>query len=424
MKLNNNETDKTNNYFTKVDFETCHSTELKIKETSADPNLQAHSMSDTLSYSVEPDHTLDGGSAQSRSRSSSVGGSCSVKDTEGRSVCALQWIVSLKEIEEACLGVNRDFPTLMATNEKLYAGIVFLYAKQVGGKWRLVKFYAQQIVDRDAQYAEAHDRLMRLIRRTGDVVSDVKLQSFKEFQAKVKGWDDARSSYVFHRDHDAAQIAVRAGNPMPPQRLQLDGLCFMHGPVIMQYYLRVMATPEERDIGMIDMTHYIRQSFPDEHLEKYIMRDEGGDSWGTMQDMLLRSDHLQSTTVEKVDDAMLRKHGICLIYSFEAYSDFMKDSTLVHVGAPDKSKKKEGHHAMVIIGVRMEGARKKFLVQNFWKDKQFVEFDSAYLEACRARIAFVDCEHRQTYTRKSFDCTHANNLEALDSQNAPPMDRD
>jgi hypothetical protein len=44
---------------------------------------------------------------------------------------------------------------------------------------------------------------------------------------------------------------------------------------------------------------------------------------------------------------------------------------------------------MVLVGVRMEGSEKVFLLQNWWRKKQFVEVSEGYLRRCEARIAFV-----------------------------------
>jgi hypothetical protein len=43
-------------------------------------------------------------------------------------------------------------------------------------------------------------------------------------------------------------------------------------------------------------------------------------------------------------------------------------------------------HAMILLGVN---ADRKFLLQNWWKKKQFVECSESYLEECGAEAIFV-----------------------------------
>ena len=45
---------------------------------------------------------------------------------------------------------------------------------------------------------------------------------------------------------------------------------------------------------------------------------------------------------------------------------------------------------MIIIGVRSdENGRKYYLLQNWWKEKQFVEIDYEYLKVCQPTLYYV-----------------------------------
>jgi hypothetical protein len=50
-----------------------------------------------------------------------------------------------------------------------------------------------------------------------------------------------------------------------------------------------------------------------------------------------------------------------------------------------------GFHAMVLVGHRYEKCKNKlyFLLQNWWKNKQFIEVDEDYLEISGANITFI-----------------------------------
>ena len=61
-------------------------------------------------------------------------------------------------------------------------------------------------------------------------------------------------------------------------------------------------------------------------------------------------------------------------------------------------------HAMVLVGARKEGGKHYFLLQNWWKQKQFVEVDVDCLKSRGATVYFV--ETPQTKIPKSFPQTH------------------
>ncbi len=54
---------------------------------------------------------------------------------------------------------------------------------------------------------------------------------------------------------------------------------------------------------------------------------------------------------------------------------------------------------MVVLGIRMEGQSRMFLLQNWWRDKQFVEVSDEYLDFMDCSICFVATP--QTFLR---DC--------------------
>ena len=44
---------------------------------------------------------------------------------------------------------------------------------------------------------------------------------------------------------------------------------------------------------------------------------------------------------------------------------------------------------MILIGCRTEETKNYFLLQNWWKKKQFVEVDEEYLKACSPTLFYV-----------------------------------
>ena len=44
---------------------------------------------------------------------------------------------------------------------------------------------------------------------------------------------------------------------------------------------------------------------------------------------------------------------------------------------------------MNLIGYRIENNKYYYLLQNWWKNKQFIEVDSDYMQSCNAIVTFV-----------------------------------
>ena len=77
---------------------------------------------------------------------------------------------------------------------------------------------------------------------------------------------------------------------------------------------------------------------------------------------------------------------------------------------------------MVLLAVRTESVtgHRRFLVQNFWKGKQFVEMDKAYFEACLGVVFFVKTRQPQepsgTFARSAGAWVEADGGSSPDSQ--------
>lgn len=65
------------------------------------------------------------------------------------------------------------------------------------------------------------------------------------------------------------------------------------------------------------------------------------------------------------------------------------------------SSKVSGRHAMVLVGFRQDGAELRFLLQNWWVSKPFVEVSQEYLVAAESRVFFVTTPQ----THNAFEAT-------------------
>lgn len=76
-----------------------------------------------------------------------------------------------------------------------------------------------------------------------------------------------------------------------------------------------------------------------------------------------------------------------LVSGFRVFKAFQMSDEVSFVGSPDK--KFEGHYAMVLFGVRRTAAGEYFfLLQNWWKDRHFIEVSAEYMHYCGAIITF------------------------------------
>jgi hypothetical protein len=89
--------------------------------------------------------------------------------------------------------------------------------------------------------------------------------------------------------------------------------------------------------------------------------------------------------------SFLRVHGPALISRFHIYPHFKESSCTSFSMIPEGEKVLETLHAMVLVGYRDDEKLKEtyFLVQNWWKDRYFIEVTASYLEAAQADVVFV-----------------------------------
>jgi hypothetical protein len=120
------------------------------------------------------------------------------------------------------------------------------------------------------------------------------------------------------------------------------------------------------------MSKLIREIFTAEQLEQHIFYDGGGSSHSMLKYILMKgsksfaSDNLVYN---------LRRFGPGLVSLFEVHEEFTEKTKFSYSGKPKGDF--IGLHAMVLIGHRKDSNGKDiFLLQNWWKDKQFIEVNN------------------------------------------------
>ena len=87
-------------------------------------------------------------------------------------------------------------------------------------------------------------------------------------------------------------------------------------------------------------------------------------------------------------------YGPALVQGFRVENKFISDS-LIHSGDAHTIIESLGQHAMVLIGYRYENGQPRYLFQNWWKNKPFVDVNVDYIEACGVILHFVETPQTQ-----------------------------
>ena len=140
------------------------------------------------------------------------------------------------------------------------------------------------------------------------------------------------------------------------------------------------------------------ESFTSEQLYQHIIEDEGGQSCDFLERILEPgSGVLHISDPSTISQGDMERYGPGLVYQFKVHEDFEIPGCLSYLDKPMTYR--DQRHSMVLIGIRMEGKQKIFLLQNWWRKKQFVEVSAEYLSACSASVAFVKTPQTKVPTR-------------------------
>jgi hypothetical protein len=124
-------------------------------------------------------------------------------------------------------------------------------------------------------------------------------------------------------------------------------------------------------------------------LIRHIWDNEGGDSRAFLEKILLPDPEPVLSSCDAMANlrAAMNLYGPGLVQGFKVEASFADSSNWQHLGV--RAGPSTGLHAMVLVGHRKEGNSDRYLLQNWWKSKPFVEVDSQYLESCGVVIHFV-----------------------------------
>jgi hypothetical protein len=246
---------------------------------------------------------------------------------------------------------------------------------------------------------------------------------FDHIPSDVQSWERAMSCELAHWRSPSHYVWFLQRGTRPLQRSQPSRLSYLHAPIVLISYIRQLFG---RGPEMIDMMEWMRRSASCEVLDGHIFTCRI-DSCLLLEILLTSLTSIIRLAWYEIDDATLKCYGPGLVCGFDVSRGFEEEGKFRYgdEDIPDPKSDSEfgtltnDRHAMVLVGVCVspETRQRVFLLQNWWRRKQFVECSQGYLEACGARAIFVMDGSGISANIPYMDCIYA---EAADIDRGEP----
>lgn len=230
------------------------------------------------------------------------------------------------------------------------------------------------------------------------------------------------SEFPAFADLPMVQVAT-----MRAQLVQKGGTCFGAASIVTQYgaiwnTLLAQGTSTSNH-GLIDFGHYIVEHFTEDELENYVLNDVGIPSVDFLH-RILEPGSVVVTSDASLYSSRLAQYGLALVSLFSAFEDFMDESVHHHEGLP--VGKFVAYHAMVLHSVRVDAAGNTvYLLQNWWKNKQWVTVSPEYFEACHPTVHFIKTPQSQVPSKfVSLPNSHHYHETVLDTADSGIVERE
>jgi hypothetical protein len=305
---------------------------------------------------------------------------------------AKEWKLEANDVEAAAQRFTRDPGTKRKRNgpSKL---LLFLYAKRILAEEDSIirkRKFELLLASETVELQHAFERLKTIVEKGETTPTRLEMEAdsvFGDFVIAHPEWNE-NNSFVVFRDHHDLQ-----GKPHAlVERFQQSGLCYMHACVVMQHYLVAMNNQDQ--VPMLNIAEYLKMYMPGDKLYEHIWNNKGGDSLDFLENILKEIPDpanmvslAKEALVNSDMDALLKSYGPGLVSGF-AVAEHFTSPEWQHIGKYSVNKFK-GRHAMVLVGSRVVDGMKRYLLQNWWKSKPYLEVDVAYLLSSKATIHFV-----------------------------------
>ena len=142
---------------------------------------------------------------------------------------------------------------------------------------------------------------------------------------------------------------------------------------------------------MINIMQWMRTSFSSKLLHRHIFANEGGDSRDILDRLLGTNAGTFPLPWFQIDEEVMEKYGPALVCRFRVVKGFKEGDKICYGDSdlPSSECDSAFRHAMVLLGVAVVEGERFFLLQNWWKKKQFLECSEKYLCGCGAEAVFV-----------------------------------
>ena len=210
-------------------------------------------------------------------------------------------------------------------------------------------------------------------------------QSLLPFISDLRDEDPDRVYEVFRDDAHP--------NMEPFYRTQHQGNCFAHAAIVLHFYLQLFcnAALTAPSAYLVNLSRFIRNMYSGIRLFDYIVYDKG-DAFQSVLDKLIIDPGLLSEYGDMSFDnyvAKLKKYGPAVV-SMSVGPDFSSDRWSYEGTRPACQKNDSQGHGMLLVGIVKKGEDSDiaagtdvyFILQNFWKGKQFVMVRRDYFRQC------------------------------------------
>jgi hypothetical protein len=236
----------------------------------------------------------------------------------------------------------------------------------------------------------------------GDDINDA-LDSFIHAHPE---WDDRSQAYISLRENSNLKRAMIS-------RCQDEaGSCYLIAPFLALHYAINLHATKLNELT-VDITEWLRKYLGTKSLAKFFFANRGEPTMDIVRqafqpapgmeypDKILFSANSHISSEESLADyvqlrAFLKQYGIGIIYDFIVYEELHNMKSSSYAGHHGNTAK--GRHSMVVVGVRFDSKNSQYflLLQNSWKDLQFLEVRQDYAESCDMGLVFVTT-HQHDY---------------------------